>query len=290
MSAALEGIVEGLDETTYHAHESLSSTGAKLLLPEYKGSPKKFQYTRTHRRESRTFDFGHAAHAKILGVGNGTIVYPDEHLTPSGNVSTKKETVAWEQEQRAHGLVPVSPAEMGRVNAMAEAVLKHESAGPLLEVAEHREVSVFANVDGVPSRCRFDALSGQTRRGVIALDLKTAEDATKAGFERTVAKYGYDVQEGHYEDVYEASEGEPVNEFYFIACEKTAPFEVGVFRLPELWVQIGKQKAAEARRIYRECVETGVWPGYDSTIQFLDPPTWLVFDHETRYETEGINI
>jgi exodeoxyribonuclease VIII len=226
----------------------------------------------------------------VLGVGAGTVAYPDEHLTPSGYVSTKAATIMWENEQRAAGLVPVSPEEYGRVDAMAEAVLTHETAGPILEVAEHREVSVFADVDGVPSRARFDALSGETRRGIIAADLKTTDDATKAGFEKSVAKWGYDLQDGHYEDVYLASERRPVDEFYFLAVEKNAPYEVGVFRLPELWVQIGKQKAAEARRIYQECMESGEWPGYDSTIQFLDPPTWLVFDHETRYENDGINI
>jgi hypothetical protein len=173
---------------------------------------------------------------------------------------------------------------------MAEAVLAHESARPILEVAVHREVSVFAEVDGVPSRARFDALSGETRRGIIAADVKTTDCATKTEFERSVAKWGYDLQAGHYEDVYLASEGRPVAEFYFIAVEKNAPYEVGVFLLPELWAQIGKQKAAEARRIYRECVESGVWPGYDTAIQYLDPPTWLVFDHETRYDSEGINI
>jgi hypothetical protein len=45
-----KGIVHNLDEAEYHAHPALSSTGARLLLPEYKGSPKKFQYAQTHRR------------------------------------------------------------------------------------------------------------------------------------------------------------------------------------------------------------------------------------------------
>ena len=285
----LTGIVRGLDEATYFSHPSLSSTGARLLLPEYKGSPKKFKWAQSHPRTSRTFDVGHAVHAKVLGVGAGIVRYPAEHLTPSGNVSTKKETVAWESEQRAAGFTPVSPDEAGRVDAMAKAVLSHESARPIFEVAAHREVSVFAEVDGVPARARFDALSGETTRGIVAADLKTGDDATKAGFEKSVAKWGYDVQGGHYDDVYEASEGRPVDEFYFVAVERTAPFEVGVFLLPEMWKLMGKQKAAEARRIYRECTETGVWPGYDTTIQFLDPPMWLVFEHEAKYENEEIH-
>lgn len=280
-------IIHDLPDNLYHARSELSSTGARLLLPEYKGSPKKFQHEQTHKRTSRAFDVGHAVHAKVLGVGSGVVKYPDEHLTPSGNVSTKAATVAWEDEQRAKGLVPIAPSDAAKVDAMAEAILKHPTAGPLFEIARHREVSVFSEVDGVPVRARFDALSVA---GGTAIDLKTCDDATKNGFEKSVAKWGYDVQQGHYEDVYEASEGEPIDAFFFVAAEKTAPYEVAVHRLPAVWVEMGKRKAAEARRIYRECVETGNWPGYDTTIQFLDPPAWLVYDHEARYESSEIHI
>lgn len=283
-------IVQDLSDAEYHARPELSSTGVRLLLPEYKGSPRKFQWARTHSRTSRAFDVGHAAHAKVLGVGAGIVVYPVEHLTPSGNVSTKAATVVWEAEARKAGLTPVTQDEAARVDAMAEAVLNHEVARPFLEVAVNREVSVFAEVDGIPVRARFDGLSDETRSGVFAVELKTCEDATKSGFEKSVAKWGYDVQEAHYEDAYLASEGRPVDRFVFIAVEKQPPHEVGVFELPDMWVAMGRTKAAEARRIYRECVESGVWPGYTAELQVLDPPTWLVFEHETKYEHGDIQI
>lgn len=283
-------LIHDLPEEAYHSRPELSSTGARLLLPEYKGSPAKFQWDKTHKRTSRAFDVGHAAHAKVLGVGAGIVLYPDEHLTPSGNVSTKAATVTWEAEVRAAGMTPVSPKEAAAVDAMAEAVLSHPTAKPILEVAVHREVSVFADVDGVPCRARFDALSDVTRNGVYGVDLKTSDDATKGGFEKSVAKWGYDVQEAHYEAVYEASQSRTIDQFIFLVVEKSGPHEVGVFQLPEVWMEMGRVKAAEARRIYRECMESGQWPGYAPELQFLDPPTWLVFEHETKYEHEEIRL
>lgn len=283
-------LIFDLPDEQYHSRPELSSTGARLLLPEYKGSPRKFQWDKTHKRTSRAFDVGHAAHAKVLGVGAGIVIYPDEHLTPSGNVSTKAATKEWEADVRASGLTPVSPLEASAVDAMAEAVLAHPTAAPILEVAVHREVSVIADVDGVPSRARFDALSDETRNGVYGVDLKTGDDATKSGFEKSVAKWGYDVQECHYEDVYEASQGRPIDQFIFLVVEKSGPHEVGVFQLPDVWREMGRVKAAEARRIYRECMQSGEWPGYDTALQFLDPPTWLVFEHETKYEHEEIRL
>lgn len=261
-----------MPEEVYHARPELSSTGVRLLLPQYKGSPKKFDYARTHRRNSRAFDVGHAAHAKVLGVGAGIVLYPEEHLTPSGKVSTKAATVEWEDEQRAAGLVPVSPDEAGRVDAMAEAVLGHELARPLFEIALMREVSVFADIDGVPVRARLDALSEETRNGVYALDLKTTDDATPNGFTRTVQKLGYDVQEAHYEETYEASEGHRIDQFWFCAVEKAAPHDVGVHRLEEQWVAMGRSKTAEARRLFHEATTTGVWPGYSTEPHTLAPP------------------
>lgn len=285
-----QGIVHDLDESEYHAHPALSSTGVRMLLPEYKGSPKKYQWFQSRPRTSRTFDVGHAVHAKVLGVGAGIVTYPDEHLTPSGNVSTKAATVEWEAEQRAAGFTLLSPSDALTVDAMAEAVLAHPTARPFLEVATMREVSVFADVDGVPCRARFDALSEPTRNGVYAVDLKTTVDATKAGFESSVKRYGYDVQVAHYDDTLRAATGHGVDRFLLIAVEKSGPFEVAVFELPELWRQMGRTKAAEARRVFAECVESGEWPGYSTDVQFLDPPAWAVIEYEMTYENQEIQL
>lgn len=286
----MNGIVHDLDEATYHARPELSSTGARMLLPEFKGSPKKFQWALTHKRTSRAFDVGHAVHAKVLGVGAGIITYPDEDLTPSGNPSTKAATVAWEAEQREAGLTVVSPADLARVDAMAESVLAHPTARLFLEVCTMREVSVFADVDGVPCRARFDALSEATRNGVYGVDLKTTEDATKTGFESSVKRYGYDVQVAHYDATLKAATGHGVDRFLLVAVEKSGPYEVAVFELPELWRQMGAVKAAEARRIYKECTESGVWPGYDTEVTYLDPPAWAVVDFEMTYENQEIAV
>lgn len=279
-----------MSDVEYHARPELSSTGARLLLPEYKGSPAKFRWDQSHKRTSAAFDFGHVVHAKVLGVGLGIVEYPAEHITAGGNVSTSKAAVAWASEQRSAGFTVVSAEDAAKADLMAEAVLLHPFAGPLFEVAEHREVSVFADVDGVPCRARFDALSGETRRGILAVDLKSAEDATPSGFTRSIHKWGYDVQLAHYEDTYLASEGRRVDEFWIVAVEKSGPFEVAVHKLDLLWAEMGHTKAAAARRIYRECVESGEWPGYAPTPHTLAAPAYAVIEHELEYEYGEVNV
>lgn len=286
----MNGIHYDYPETDYHALPSLSSTGARALLPRFGGSPKNYQWVQQNRRTSHAFDLGHAIHAKILGVGAGVIPYPGEHLTPSGNVSTKPATVAWENKQRAAGLTPVSPDNINRVDAAAEAVLAHPTARPLLEVAVHREASVFADVDDVPCRARFDAISDETRRGVLGVDVKSTPDVTEAAFTRSVSKFGYDVQEAFYRDVYQAATGRQISEFWFIAVQIKGPFEVAVHRIEEFWLGMARKEAATARAIFRECVESGVWPGYDPAPHTLTAPAWAVIEHEMQYENEEIQV
>jgi hypothetical protein len=273
VSAEVCGIVHGMPEASYHSHPSLSSTGARALLR----APKLFRHEQAGGRAGkRAFDVGHAVHAAVLGVGQQTVTYPDEHLTPSRNVSTSKATVAWAEEQRAAGLVPVSPEDAVVVAGMREAVLADPDARSLLEGAAGREVSVFAEVDGVPVRARFDVLGDG-----LGGDLKSGRDASPAGFNRAVGAHGYHIQQQWYDDAHNAATGARLEEFKFIAVEVTPPFLVGVYDLDFMWMDAAARAARKARDRFRECVESGVWPGYGAMT--LTAPTWAVYDED---ETE----
>jgi hypothetical protein len=276
-------------ETDYHSDPALSSTGARRLLE----SPARFDYWRTHRQPGKqSFDLGHATHARILGVGSGTVQYPDEHLTPSGAVSTKAATVAWAEEQRAAGLVPIAPAQASRVDGMTEAVLAQPSARKLLEQLGHAEASVFATDPdtGVPMRARFDFLPDDMSASHTAVDLKTtAKDASPLGFAKAIASYGYDVQQEFYERVLVAA-GRDRLPFVFIVVETEAPYLVGVHQIDVIWEQMGAAKVQRALELHAEGTATGIWPGYPDEVQLLSPPAWLVYQHEDEYEQEAAEI
>ncbi|MGX9349202.1 PD-(D/E)XK nuclease-like domain-containing protein [Microbacterium sp. KNMS] len=259
-----------MDDATYHSRPELSSTGARRILE----SPAKFKWEQDHPRQSTAaFDLGTAVHSKVLGVGSGVVVYPDEHLTPSGNVSTKAATVQWAAEQRAQGLVPIGRDEARKVDAMAEAVLAHPEARNVLESIAGREVSIIVDVEGVPTRARFDLYDG-----VRAGDLKTSRDASPRGFNSSVAKYGYAVQEHWYRAAHQAETGAELESFKFVVVESFAPYLVGVYDLDFMWADIGQKKVKEARDLWRQCTETDTWPGYG--VATLTPPTWAVYESE----------
>lgn len=279
-----EGIVYGLPEAEYHAPtDELSSTGAKLILE----SPAKYKHqvidgNRVHRD---SFDLGTAVHTKVLGVGSRFITYPEEHLTKSGFVSTKAETVVWAAEQRAAGKIILTPVEAVVVDAMSEAVLAHPLARMLFERPGKAEASVFDEYLGVKRRGRFDYLPDG---GGIAVDLKTTVDASSSGFARSAARYGYHIQRGHYLSILKRL-GRDMD-MLFVAVEKTAPYLVQVHQLSPEFADMGDMEALEAVDIYRRCIESGAWPGYPAEINTLAPPVFAVYEYQDRYDREEMSL
>jgi hypothetical protein len=277
MSAAtLAGVIEDMPEEEYHAHPALSSTGARLLLD----SPARFHYRQTHPEPARKeFDVGTAVHAKVLGVGAPIAVIPEEYLASNGAASTKnaKEFI---EEARLAGVTPVKTAVAEEIDAMSEAVLRHPTARALFEQPGTPEASLFATdpETGVELRARFDFWAP------INVDLKTtATLASKSGFEKAVANHGYDVQQEHYGDTEQLITGER-HPFVFVVVEKAPPYLVGVHQLDREFTEIGRKKAAKARRVFAECTETGIWPGYPTEVQLLSPPLYHVYDFQENHE------
>lgn len=268
-------IIENMPDAEYHQHPALSSTQARKLLE----SPAKYRYSLDHPQARKdSFDLGTAVHTKVLGTGAGVITYPPEHLTPSGAASTKAATIAWADEQRATGVVVIAPNDARRVHGMAEAVLAHPEARQILETVAGREVSVFADVDGVPVRARFDGLSEDGQ----AFDLKTTVDASPDSFEKSIAQWGYHIQAAWYESAWTAATGHDLSSFDFIAIEKEAPYLVGVYNMDITFMSIGHELSATARSLYATCTEADEWPGYPR--KTLAAPTWYLYKHEERDE------
>src|SRR5690606_18888594 len=96
---------------------------------------------------------------------------------------------------RAEGLIVLKQDEVDEVDAMAEAVLTHEDAGPLLTGASP-EVSILWDDDATGTRCR-GRIDYMRHQGLL-VDLKTAASATPASWGQISARLGYDTQKIHY--------------------------------------------------------------------------------------------
>jgi hypothetical protein len=267
-------VVLDLPDEAYHAMPELSSSQAKVLLE----SPAKYKYWLGKTRPPKDeFDLGHAVHKAILGLGAKiTVLEFKDYRTKAAQDARDA--------ARAKGEVPMLSKQMRAVDEMRDAVLKHSTAGPLFEIPGNPEVSIITQdtETGVPIRARFDRLTYPRKPLAYAIDLKTSKDASPEGFARSIAEYGYDLQHEWYRDAYRIATGEEV-QFVFVVVETSPPYLVGQYRLHDDFIEMGHAKAVEARRLFAECTESGIWPGYPKAIKPIEPPLWAVYKHEEKY-------
>lgn len=275
-----------LSEADYHADMviggSLSSTGARRLATS---TPAHFHWECTHgRTDTRTFDFGRAAHREVLGEGGDVVVI--EGTGKGGPNSWTTDAVKAEvQTARAAGLTPVKPAEAETIAAMAAALRAHPVAGPLLARPGKAEQSLIARdpESGVMCRVRIDWLPDVVPGArALAVDYKTTADASPAGFALSMGKFGYHQQGPFYGDALlwlGLGQAEDV-QFVLVAQEKDPPYLVTVGWPDEPAIEWGRRLNRKARHLYRRCTESGEWPGYPLEPVAFALPGWL----ERQYE------
>lgn len=263
------GIHQGVPEVEYHADPAFSQSQAKVLLD----SPAKYRHRLEHPEPPRdVFDFGHAVHALVLGVGlDFDVLDFDDWRTKAARDAR--------DESRAAGRVPLLAKDHAAASRMAEATLAHPGARLILETEGDVEVSFAWEVtptigETVACRGRADKLAASAD-GLVIVDLKTTQDASPRGFTSSAAKFGYRLQGGAYVDGIEATTGEapPV---LFIAVEKEPPHLVGLYTLTEFDVEAGRAKWREAVDLLATCRAADDWPGYSPDIQTLYLPAWAV--------------
>lgn len=288
MSITLPSIVDALPDDVYHADPipggSLSSTGARILAKE---PPARFDYwRRTAQPPKKTFDLGHAVHSLALGYGLGIAVIPEEALSKSGTIGTKDARKFIEQ-AHADGLVPMKAAEAATAQQMADQLLMHPTAGPLLSGAGKPEQSLFWRdpATGVACRARIDWLPPVGKSGrIINCDLKTARDASADGFAKAIGEHGYHQQAAHYEDGLLALTGAETAASVWVVIESTAPYLVAVHQAPIVDLGRGRALNDRARRLYAACTASGVWPGYPTGVQMTAVPTYTARTEEELLE------
>lgn len=258
----------------YHADPvpggSLSSSGARRLLSP--SCPALFDYERTHGQGHKTtWDIGHAAHKLVLGNGPELVLIDGDYRSKANK----------ERRDQAYldGAVPLKTDEFDMVHEMAEAIRNHKVASALFNPLGGRaEQSLFWKdaETGVQRRARLDWLPfpGVGSRMIVP-DYKTCADASPAGIQKAVFKYGLHQQAAFYLDAVKALGLADECAFVFIFQMKDPPYLVTPIELTDLALQIGRALNRQAIDIYRQCAETGVWPGFTDAIEYISLPGWV---------------
>jgi len=175
--------------------------------------------------------------------------------------------------ERAGGRELVKRAEWEAALRLRDAVHTHPTLRDMLAPEGLACEASFYWIDAVTGlRCRGRADALRLDWGV-AIDLKTTEDASPAGFARAVANYKWHWQNAFYAQGLTATWQDP-QAFFFVAVEKEPPFLPAIYELDQRAVDLGRRDVAAQLEIWARCERAGIWPGYDERPVRLDLPGW----------------
>jgi exodeoxyribonuclease VIII len=234
----------------YHAADGVSKSMLDVLAE--KTPAHLVAYLSDGEEETEAMRFGSILHRAILEPDTfreGFYVRPDEMKF------TTKDGKAWRD---LHTDRPIlTTPELQQIEKMALAVNSHPFAKRLLAGAM-REQSIFVEDNqGTLRKSRLDALT----KGNVVPDLKSCESAALDTFERSISRYRYHVQAAYYLDNCNLAGIEKVS-FFFICVEKSPPYAVRCLQLMPEVIEYGRILYQRDLQVYRNCLETGHWPGW----------------------------
>jgi len=255
--------VANMPADVYHAHDSISNTGLKLMMR----SPAHYRYQ--ERKEStRAMVLGSALHMACLEphifYDTYTLLRSSENRMTSEYKTAKKEF--------GEEFVLVKP-EIEKIEGMARSLRRSVISKYLNNEHCAKELSGFA-IDpetGLMCRHRFDAIIDG-----IAIDLKTTTDARQHAFSKKILDFGYHIQAAFYADQYNWITGEEIEKFIFAAIETSAPYAVKIYELDYESIEAGRKKYRQALNEYAQCKASNIWPAYDQDIETIGIPQWAL--------------
>jgi hypothetical protein len=272
--SATTGVFADIPDDEYHsARDSLSFSGAKLLLPP--SCPAKFKQRMDNPPPPKpAYTFGHAAHRLVLGKG-AEIVEVD---APDWRSKAAQEI----RKTARNGVAPMLTHELEAARAIERAVRQHPTAGPLFAQGD-AEMSLYAvdPITGVKLRGRTDWLTTINGQFFI-VDFKTSDTADPESFARKGAGFHYHGQHAWYQDLVKAVGLSDSPRFIDVVAEKTPPYVVTVVEFDDEAVAEGRRLNRKAIDIYARCVETNTWPDYGPGIHPISVPIWALEEIELK--------
>jgi hypothetical protein len=219
------------------------------------------------------FDIGTAVHALLLQGLNimEVIAYPDF----KSNAAKEARDSA-----RANGRLPILTKNAKRVEEMCNAVaeqLKMFDADPVpLTGGKPEQTMVWQDsATGVWCRARIDWLHDD----LSAIDdLKTTtRSAHPEAFAKNLYSYGCDVQAAFYLRGIQALKGSPVSgmmDWRWVVVETSPPYGLSVVEPGPAVLELADAKVDAALKLWAECLERNVWPGYPTKVATAELPAW----------------
>lgn len=269
------GIYDDLDFNVYKKAPGVNNS----YLTTFHKSAKLAQDDKYHPRpDTRDLRVGHAAHCLIFEPAKFEKMYIKAKYTEFRTDESK----AWKAaaEEAGYFILKSSmssedpyrnPPEWDLVHRLRDAVMANPTAELLVKGCVF-ERSIFWVDKGVGTHqptyklCKA-RMDGYNEDHSMIVDLKTSNDASFNGFQKSCREYEYFRQVPWYTDGAKSSDVNlDVRSFVFIVVEKSPPFEVKLYKLDPNWVREGREIMRRDLEHYALCHKHNLWPGYGERV------------------------
>jgi len=234
--------------------------------------------------EKSAFDIGTVAHALFLeGLDKCEVIdFPDWRTNNAKIVR---------DEARNAGKVPLLKHQYNDVRLMVESAQRQLRESDLgikdLQMEGDSELTYIWQEDKTLCRCRPDWISHKKigdRKLII--DLKTTSASADPNAFKA-SDHSKDIQYSFYRRGVKAIEGEKSPRFIFMTVETFPPYLCSFVSLDPQTVEIAKQKVEAGLWMWRQCMESGEWPGYPQRVCYAESRAYEVAAWEMKYQMLG---
>ncbi|WP_026793168.1 PD-(D/E)XK nuclease-like domain-containing protein [Pleomorphomonas oryzae] len=274
------GVYLNLSNEAYHHGPGISKSGLAIMeqSPMHFRAPEKPKT----KLQQQALDFGSAFHIAVLEPERFDAAVLRGPIDRRGNKWDDAEAYC-----KSKGMILLTEGDHDKVQTMRDVVHSDNEihniitrGKPMAEMSVYWEREYLYTPTetgeeiGVPilCKCRTDLYRQDLD---LVLDLKSAEDASKAGFAKAIANQLYHMQEAWYEGGLSTA-GIP-SSFCFLAVEKEPPYAFDLYEIPPSFYAEGLALAERAFARYADCLVRNEWPGYrkpGDTVKELSFPRW----------------
>lgn len=240
-------------------------------------SPGHAKYKQDNPDDTASLRLGHAFHPGILEPGKFEkefVILPADCMKgtkKNPNPGMQANLDAFKTQCGLNNQVIMTQNEYDNIMEMQAVVHNDRNAIDLLSQGE-AEVSGYC-LDpeyDIWIKVRLDWLDKNNR---IITDLKSCADARHLLFRKSAFDHGYDLQAFMGKYVAAQILGEDY-EFQFLCVESKGYHGLKIWEADDEMLQTGYAKYQQAMKLYKECLDSDKWPGYDSTPKPLGSPSY----------------
>ena len=221
--------------------------------------------------------FGTLVHTLVLAPET----FGDEFVRADALNRRTQEGKAQYAALRESGQLVVSGKDYQAALQIVKAIRQHPVAGPLFKIGEPEKILTVQRESPLwPLKGRLDWLNPQP----AIVELKTATDASKAGFLRAVYRHGYHLSAAYYRKLVSEATGTPQDAIShtFVVVETHYPYAVAVYPSSERLLAEGRELWTTNLSRFDDCWTHQDWPSYP--VESLKPSSEI--NGGPRFEIE----